>query len=132
MNGVNKVTLLGNLGRDPELTYSASGTPVCNFSVATSVSWKDRDSGEKVEKTEWHRIVSFRRLAEVCDNYLSKGSKVYIEGRLQTRSYEKNNEQRYITEVILRELNILSSSKTDHSSGDNISAPLPDDDEIPF
>ncbi|MFH0726087.1 MAG: single-stranded DNA-binding protein [Pseudomonadota bacterium] len=118
MAGVNKVILVGNLGADPEMKYLPSGDAVCNFNIATSESWKDKDSGDKKEKTEWHRIVTFRKLAEICGKYLSKGSMVYVEGKLQTRSWEKDGVTRYTTEIIASEMTMLGSK----GSGDN-SAP---------
>ncbi|MDY0131214.1 MAG: single-stranded DNA-binding protein [Desulforegulaceae bacterium] len=110
MSGVNKAILLGNLGQDPEMRYTQDGNPVCNFSIATNEAWKDRNTGEKREKTEWHRIVVFRGLAEVCARYLKKGSKVYIEGKIQTRTYEKNGATHYITEIVGNELRMLDSA----------------------
>ena len=100
---VNKVILIGNLGRDPEVRHSQDGGKIISFSVATSESWRDRQSGERKEKTEWHRVVVFNdRLAEVCEKYLRKGSKVYLEGALQTRKWTGNdNQERYTTEVVL-------------------------------
>ncbi|PID78481.1 MAG: single-stranded DNA-binding protein [Gammaproteobacteria bacterium] len=121
MSGVNKAILIGNLGRDPEMRYTQDGTPVCSFSIATSINWKDRVTGEKREKTEWHRIVSFRGLAEVCARYLKKGSKVFIEGSLQTRSYEKEGVTHYITEIVANEMTMLDSAPK--SSGGYESAP---------
>ena len=91
MSGVNKVIIIGHLGRDPEMKYTPSGVPVANFSIATSETWKDKNTGEKQEKTEWHRIVAWNRLAEICGEYLKKGSQVYLEGKLQTRSWDKDN-----------------------------------------
>jgi single-strand DNA-binding protein len=105
--GINKVILIGNLGQDPELRYTPSGAAVANFSVATNETWNDKE-GNTQERTEWHRIVAWRRLAEICGEYLKKGSQVYIEGRLQTRSWEdKDGVKRYVTEVIARELQML-------------------------
>lgn len=100
---INKVILVGNLGRDPEIRHSSNGDKIVNLSVATSESWKDRNSGERKEKTEWHRVVIFNNnLADVAERYLSKGSKVYVEGQLQTRKWTDNNGQdRYSTEVVL-------------------------------
>lgn len=117
MSGINKVLLIGNLGRDPEMRYTQDGSPVCNFSIATSETWKDRNTGEKREKTEWHRIVTFRRLAEICARYLRKGSKVFIEGKLQTRSYEKDGATHYITEIVANELNMLDSAQRTDGGG---------------
>jgi single-strand DNA-binding protein len=97
---VNKVILLGRLGQDPELKYTPSGAAVCNFSVATSETWTDKNSGQKNEKTEWHRIVVWGKLAELCNQYLSKGRQAFIEGKLQTRSWDdKDGNKRYTTEI---------------------------------
>ncbi|TYT74088.1 single-stranded DNA-binding protein [Desulfobotulus mexicanus] len=112
MSGVNKVILIGNLGADPAIRYFQDGTAVCNFNMATTENWTDRQSGEKKDKTEWHRIVAFRRLAEICGQYLRKGSKVYVEGKLQTRSYEKDGQTRYITEIVASEMRMLDSSRS--------------------
>ena len=109
MAGVNKVILLGRLGKDPEVRHLENGTPVTSFSIATSESYKDKNSGEKVEKTEWHNIVLWRGLAEVAEKYLHKGDQVYIEGKLQTRSYEKDGVTRYSTEIVGREMTMLGS-----------------------
>ena len=107
--GVNKVILLGNVGRDPETRYAQNGTAVTRFSIATSEIWKDRSSGEQQERTEWHNIVCFARLAEVAGEYLKKGSKVYIEGQLRTSSWEQDGLKKYRTEVNARELQMLDS-----------------------
>jgi single-strand DNA-binding protein len=97
---VNKVILLGRLGQDPELKYTPSGAAVCNFSVATSESWTDKNSGQKNEKTEWHRVVVWGKLAELCNQYLSKGRQAFIEGKLQTRAWDdKDGNKRYTTEI---------------------------------
>jgi len=115
--GVNKVILIGNLGQDPELRYTGSGTAVCNFSLATTESYKDRD-GNMVENTEWHRVVAWARLAEICGEYLSKGRQVYIEGQLQTRSWEdKDGNTRYTTEIKAREMQMLGSRDGGGSDG---------------
>ena len=106
--GVNKVILVGNLGKDPEVKYMPSGDAVCNFTLATSESWNDKQSGDKVEKTEWHNIVMYRRLAEVAGEYLRKGSQVYIEGKLKTRKWQdKNGQDRWTTEIEAREMQML-------------------------
>lgn len=106
--GVNKVILVGNLGADPETKYMPSGDCVCNLSVATTESWKDKNSGEKVERTEWHRVVMFRRLAEIAGEYLRKGSQVYLEGKLKTRKWQdKNGNDRYTTEIEANEMQML-------------------------
>lgn len=107
--GINKVILIGNLGRDPETRYAQSGGAVTNFSVATSESWRDRTSGEQQERTEWHNVVCFARLAEIAGEYLRKGSKVYIEGSLRTTSWEQDGQKRYRTEIMARELQMLDS-----------------------
>ncbi len=100
--GINKVILVGNLGRDPEIRYTADGRPIANFSIATSESWTDKGSGERREKTEWHRVVVFGKLAEICGQYLSKGRQVYIEGKLQTRKWQgQDGQDRYTTEVVV-------------------------------
>lgn len=99
MSGVNKTILIGRLGKDPEVKYTTSGAPVANFSIATSERWKDKD-GEQQERTEWHRIVAWNKLAELCGQYLSKGRQVYVEGRLQTRQWEdEGGGKRYTTEI---------------------------------
>ena len=106
--GVNKVILVGNLGRDPEIKYTASGAAIANITVATSESWNDKQTGEKVEKTEWHRIVAFQRLAEIMGEYLRKGSQVYIEGKLQTRKWQdQSGQDRYTTEVVANDMQML-------------------------
>ncbi len=107
--GINKVMLIGNLGRDPETRYAQSGSAVTRFSIATSESWKDKASGEMQERTEWHNVVCFARLAEIAGEYLRKGSKVYIEGSLRTSSWEADGQKKYRTEVNARELQMLDS-----------------------
>lgn len=107
--GVNKVILVGNLGNDPESRHLPSGGAVTNITVATSESWKDKTSGEQQEKTEWHRIVFFNRLAEISAEYLTKGSKVYIEGSLRTRSWEQDGVKKYATEIVASEMQMLDS-----------------------
>ena len=110
MSGVNKAIVVGRLGRDPEVRYTPDGTAVANFSVATSEEWKDKNTGEKRERTEWHRIVAFRRLGEICGEYLSKGRQVYIEGRIQTRDWEdKDGVKRYTTEIVASQMQMLGS-----------------------
>ena len=106
--GINKVFLVGHLGQDPEIKYMPSGGAVANVSVATSDQWKDKQSGEMKDRTEWHRVVFFNRLAEIVGEYLKKGSQVYIEGRLQTRKWEdKNGVERYTTEIVASEMQML-------------------------
>ena len=139
MAGVNKVIIVGRLGKDPEVRYTPSGAAVANFSVATSEEWKDRDTGEKQERTEWHRIVAWRRLGEICGEYLHKGKEVYIEGRLQTRSWEdRDGNTRYTTEIVAQNMQMLgSASKKGRAESSDGSFPseepvnIPDDD-IPF
>jgi single-strand DNA-binding protein len=108
MAAVNKVILLGNLGRDPETRFSANGGAICNVSIATTRSWKDKNSGERREETEWHRVVFYDRLAEIAGEYLKKGRPVYVEGRLQTRKWQdKEGQERYTTEIIATEMQLL-------------------------
>ena len=112
MASVNKVILVGNLGADPETRYLPSGDPVTNLRLATTDSWKDKASGEKKEATEWHRVVLFRRLAEVAGQYLKKGSQVYIEGRIRTRKWQdKDGQERYTTEIEAEEMKMLGSKR---------------------
>ena len=116
MAGVNKVIIIGNLGRDPEIKYTQSNVPVANFSVATTESWKDKQSGEWQEKTEWHRVVAWRYLAEKAEKSLRKGKQVYIEGKLETRKWTgQDGNDRYTTEIIARELVVLG--RKDDSEG---------------
>jgi len=107
--GVNKVILVGNVGGDPEVRHMPNGNAVANITVATSDSWKDKNSGENNERTEWHRVVFFNRLAEIVGDYVKKGSKLYIEGRLQTRSWEQEGVKRYTTEIVANEMQMLDS-----------------------
>ncbi len=145
--GINKVILIGNLGQDPETRYLPDGNAVTNVSVATSKSWKDRDSGQTNERTEWHKVVFFRRLAEIAGEYLHKGSKVYIEGELRTRQWEKDGQKHYTTEVVANEMQMLdsrgdsggfnqssSSSSSSSKSSQEFDSPPPEDfdDDIPF
>lgn len=145
--GINKVILVGNLGADPEVRYTQSGSPVANLRIATSERWKDKQSGEPQERTEWHRVVLFGKLGEIAEQYLKKGSQVYIEGRLQTRKWQgQDGQDRYSTEVVGNDMQMLggrggsgvdssqSSGNYDISGGapeQSNSAPLEDDD-IPF
>ena len=107
--GVNKVILVGNVGNDPEVRYMPNGNAVANVSVATSDSWKDKNTGDQQERTEWHRVVFFNRLAEIVEQYIKKGSKLYLEGRLQTRSWEQDGVKRYSTEIVASEMQMLDS-----------------------
>lgn len=143
--GVNKVILLGNLGQDPELRYTGSGTAVCNMRLATNESYKDK-SGETVDRTEWHSLVAWDRLAEICNEYLRKGSQVYFEGKLQTRKWQdKSGNDRYSTEIKVTEMSMLGSDRQDeHYQRDPSPEPEPQeepaytqdtfepDDELPF
>ncbi len=142
MAGVNKAIIIGRLGRDPELRYTPGGVAVANFSVATSEEWKDKDSGEKRERTEWHRIVAFARLGEICGEYLAKGRQVYIEGRIQTRDWEdQNGVKRYTTEIVASQMQMLGG-RDNAGPARPESPPIPeypgtpvtgtDDDDIPF
>lgn len=110
MASVNKVIIVGNLGRDPEVRYTPNGNAVCNVSVATTRNWKNKDSGEKQEETEWHRVVFYDRLAEIAGEYLKKGRSVYVEGRLKTRKWQdKDGKDQYTTEIIAMEMQMLGS-----------------------
>lgn len=118
MASVNKVIVIGNLGRDPEVRYTPDGAAVCNIAVATTSSWKDKNSGEKKEETEWHRIVFYNRLAEIAGEYLKKGRPVYIEGRLKTRKWQnKEGQDVYTTEIIADQMQMLGSRQDNDSDG---------------
>ena len=150
--GINKVILVGNLGADPDVKYMPSGSAVVNVSVATADSWKDKNTGQQQERTEWHRVVFFNRLAEIVAEYLKKGSQVYIEGRIQTRKWQdKQGVDRYSTEIIANDMQMLGSRGGDFGSGQSYAggkhqaapqsppsnaasrAPEPDfDDDVPF
>jgi single-strand DNA-binding protein len=157
MASVNKVILIGNLGADPETRYSASGDPICNIRIATTESWKDKQSGERRETTEWHRIVFYRRLAEIAGQYLKKGSQVYIEGRIKTRKWQdKDGNDRYSTDIEATEMTMLGKREgageaamgSSHAGGGHANASASDapppagqkkpafddlgDDDIPF
>lgn len=153
MNGVNKVILLGRVGRDPEIRYTNGGAAVANFSVATSERWKDKQTGEMKEMTEWSRIVAFGRLAEIVGEYLAKGARVYIEGSMRTRQWERDGQTHYTTEINARELQLLDKrSDGEAPSSDRLvqsraetpgqrkrqaeqatsSPPVDFDDDIPF
>jgi single-strand DNA-binding protein len=139
MAGVNKVILIGRLGKDPEVRYTPDGTAVATFSVATSKEWKTRDTGEKKERTDWHRVVAWRRLAEICGEYLSKGRQVYIEGSLQTREWaDQQGNKRWTTEVVANEMQMLGSRgdsdafPAESSSAGPEHAGGPPEDDIPF
>ncbi|MBW1916536.1 MAG: single-stranded DNA-binding protein [Deltaproteobacteria bacterium] len=135
--GINKVILIGHLGADPELRYTANGTAVARFNLATTEGYIDKD-GNRQEWTEWHRIVAWRKLAEICGQYLSKGKQVYIEGRLRTRSWEQDGVKRYTTEIEARDMQMLGSAQ-DRPGPREAEAPFPppqggplDEDDIPF
>ncbi len=152
--GINKAILIGNLGKDPETRVSPNGSTITNVTVATNESWKDRQSGEMQERTEWHRVVFFNRLAEIAAEYLRKGSTVYIEGRIQTRKWQgQDGQDRYTTEIVASEMQMLGSrggagTGTPYDSTERSSAPSPSqpapaasappsggmviDDDIPF
>lgn len=139
--GVNKVIIIGNLGADPDARMTAQGSAVTNLNVATDESYKDKTSGQMVDKTEWHRVVMFNRLAEIAKDYLSKGSKVYIEGKLQTRKWQdQSGQDRYTTEIIANEMKMLDS-KSERGAQQQApqpqqqAAPAPADDfadDVPF
>jgi single-strand DNA-binding protein len=134
---VNKAILIGRLGKDPEVRYTPDGTMVTNFNLATDEQWKDK-AGEKVQKTEWHRIVTFGKLAEICGNYLVKGKLVFIEGRIQTRSWEdKDGVKRFTTEIVANDMKMLDSkgqTKADGSYPDAVNAGAGNgpEDDVPF
>jgi len=145
--GINKVILIGNLGADPEVKYMPSGDPVTTVRLATSESWKDKSTGENVEKTEWHRVVFFKRLAEIAGEYLKKGSKVYVEGRLQTRKWQgQDGQDRYTTEIVANEMQMLdgrggtapmnsgaaNTAKQPAMATESAGGPPDFDDDIPF
>lgn len=151
--GVNKVILIGNLGSDPEVRYTPDGVPVANFNLATSESWNDRNTGERQDRTEWHRLVLWRKLAEIAGQYLKKGAKIYVEGKLQTRSWDdQSGQKRYTTEVVVSDMQMLDSRGEGGGSGGQDAgynpvgaaqpppaqpaAPSPagggDDDDLPF
>ena len=115
--GINKAIIVGNLGRDPEVRYTANGSAVANVTVATSESWKDKQSGERQERTEWHRVVFFGRLAEIAEEYLKKGSQVYIEGSIRTQKWQdkESGQDRYTTEIVARDMQMLGSRGGDAS-----------------
>lgn len=123
--GINKVILVGNVGNDPEVRYMPNGNAVANVSIATSESWKDKGTGEQQERTEWHRVVFFNRLGEIVEQYVKKGSKLYVEGRLQTRSWEQDGVKRYSTEIVANEMQMLDSrgGQSDSDYGQQRSAP---------
>jgi single-strand DNA-binding protein len=132
--GLNKVMLLGNVGKDPEVKYTQDGRSMARFSIATSEEWKDKASGEKKEKTEWHKVVFWGPLAEVVGKYVKKGNRIYVEGKIETRTWDQDGEKKYIAEIIGRELLLLGGKNVE--SGED--APAPEkpapitDDDMPF
>lgn len=146
--GLNKAILIGRLGKDPEIRYTQDGRAVANFTIATNEEWKDKNTGEKKERTEWHRIVAFGKLGEICGEYLGKGKLVYLEGRLQTRSYEQDGVTKYTTEIVANDMQMLEAKGggqyADNFSRGAGSAPSPSqqgasssggdeyDEDIPF
>jgi len=120
MASVNKVIVLGNLGRDPEVRYTANGAAICNIGIATSRQWKDKTTGEKQEETEWHRVVFYDRLAEIAGEYLKKGSSVYVEGRLKTRKWtDKDGVEKYTTEIVAAEMQLLGGRNSVGGGGED-------------
>ena len=146
MASVNKVVIIGHLGKDPETRFASSGEAICNFSIATTETWKDKATGEKKEATEWHRINAFGKLAEICSQYLKKGSQVYIEGSLRTRKWQdKDGQDRYTTEIRADEMKMLGSRQGEAPPREREAAPAQPasgakkasgfddmDDDIPF
>lgn len=121
--GVNKVIIMGNVGKDPEVRYLPNGGAVANISVATSERWKDKDTGQQQERSEWHRIVFFNRLAEIVNEYVRKGSKIYIEGSLRTRSWEQDGQTKYATEIVASEMQLLDSRQNGSAAAQTNEAP---------
>lgn len=143
MAGINKAILLGRLGKDPEIRYTAEGTAVANFSIATSDEWKDKTTGEKKERTEWHRVVAWGKLGELCGEYLSKGRQVFIEGRIQTKEWEdREGNKRYTTEIVASDVQFVGSRESSDRPRPSFEPTPPDrsdpsfpetqDDDIPF
>jgi len=130
MASVNKVILVGNLGKEPEVRFMPNGEAVCNFSIATTENWKDK-SGVKQEKTEWHNIVMYRKLAEIAGEYLKKGSPVFLEGKLQTRKWEKDGVTRYSTEIIADQMQMLGAKDASTSSAQRQDSSPDEQDEAP-
>jgi len=139
--GINKVFILGNLGQEPDVRYTPSGDPIVNLSIATSESWNDKTTGQKQERTEWHRVVMFNKLAEIAVKYLHKGSKLYVEGQLRTRKWEdKEGVERYTTEIVARDIEMLDPApQGSTTTAEKPAAPTATqrepvlfDDDIPF
>lgn len=133
MRGVNKVILIGNLGRDPELRYLPSGQAVVKFSLATGAKWKDKN-GQLQERTDWHNIVAFGRQGEICNEYLKKGSPVYVEGRIQTRSWEdKDGNKKYMTEIVAQSINLLGrKGEPEEEVPEEVEETKTEDEDLPF
>ena len=136
--GVNKAIIIGNVGSDPDIRTMPNGNQVVNLSIATSDEWKDKNTGDKKEKTEWHRCVFFNKIADIAAKYVNKGSKIYIEGRLQTRSYEQDGVKKYSTEIVVNDMQMLDSKNTNsnnevkEASNNDIAKFDSFDDDIPF
>jgi single-strand DNA-binding protein len=132
MSGINKAIILGRLGKDPDTKHLPNGDTVCNFTIATSETWKDK-SGEKQERTEWHRIVAFRKLGEICCKYLGKGKLVYVEGKIQTRTWDdKDGNKRYTTEIVASDMQMLGGKDSDGRQEQQAGGSVADSDDIPF
>jgi len=133
MHGLNKVQLIGRLGKDPELKYTANSVPVCNFSMATNESYKNAESGQLVERTEWHNIVVYRKAAEIISQYVRKGQMLYVEGKLQTRNWEKDGVKHYTTEIIVDDFMFLESKQgVPQPTTPEAPASAPDTSSLPF
>ena len=136
--GVNKAIIVGNVGSDPDIRTMPNGNQVVNLSIATSDEWKDKNTGEKKEKTEWHRCVFFNKIADIAAQYVNKGSKICVEGRLQTRSYEQDGVKKYSTEIVVNDMQMLDSKNTNsnnevkEASNNDIAKFDSFDDDIPF
>lgn len=132
--GVNLVILVGHIGKDPEVKYMPAGDAVCNLTLATTEAWKDKDSGDKKERTEWHKLTFYRRLAEIVGEYVRKGSQIYVEGSLRTRTYEKEGQKHYVTEIIVRNLQLLGSKREQSEPTKSKEESFQDDEpgDIPF
>lgn len=136
--GVNKAIIVGNVGDDPDIRTMPNGNQVVNLSIATSDEWKDKNTGDKKEKTEWHRCVFFNKIADIAAKYVNKGSKIYIEGRLQTRSYEQDGVKKYSTEIVVNDMQMLDSKNTNsnnevkEASNNDIAKFDSFDNDIPF
>jgi single-strand DNA-binding protein len=131
VKGLNKVILIGNLGQDPEIRYTSNGTAVANFSIATTDSWKDAD-GNKQEKTEWHNITAWKKLAEICGEYLHKGSRVYVEGSIGQQTWEKDGEKKYKTIITIQSMLMLDTKKEGAPVQEEPVASAPDNSDLPF